>query len=460
MECVDVAANGDVTSTNTTSFTTGHGSLAFNTSTVDVTANGFDGKMRGSMTAGNTTIAINDATSMTVIKGATWGLDNGYTGFTFDVDGAGNVTRNYPDSIATTGTDNVIELLTSEVVIDNNGYGGILQANFEPDFVTDFSDPTKTVTVINDQRWGIGNGAGGFTFTVDAAGNVSTDAGSGASIAITASDTVQLQTATVTMETNGFEGILRMSANENGGFETFDAPTDIVVIKDQIWSVGNGTGGGAFSIFVDENGHVTPYNTEAVSATGTDGTFSLNTVTVDVDPDGMDGLLRGAMTPGGGFIYFDDTTELVVIDDMAWSVSNAFDSITFDLDPFNGLTSLTPESATIKNGELTFGTVAVEVDPLGFTGSYVISGYHGGMSGVQEFTMIEEFLYSIAVGGAISGDLFFTGDLLGGPIILDLAIDAFGTTTPFEIRLKDVAVPAPLGLLLLATGLFFLRRRR
>ncbi len=464
---INVAANGDVTTSNPDSLSVSNGQVALKTATVNISANGFDGVLRGDVTLNTRAVSINDTTVLTVVKGSSHFLDNGYSSMTFDVDAAGVVSSTSPNSLSATGTDSTLALNTQVVTFDANGYVGQLSGNMMKNGRA--GDVDGPIVVIKDTTWSLGTGASDLTFSVDAAGEVSFASTFDNALQKTGTSSIQLQTAIVHLDPNGFGGVLRGNMFDGGGAQANDlsnpAGTDIVVIKDLRWGLNNGLS--SFYFNVDENGLVSEDGGNAVSASGADNVLTFNTTELNFDGNGFDGLLRGNMTSGGSFTSFSSETFLTVINDMGWSLNNGYYSISLDVDENGSVTSLSPGSVTASGQLVTFDTVLVEVDPTNYLLNYNLGGF-GYVSGITQVTMIKELANQLGTANdatLANGKLgFFTPfDTYVAPSSLDLLVkdvlgNEFLNTFNFSVVLPQT-VPGPASLLIMLTGMLLLVRR-
>jgi hypothetical protein len=273
------------------------------------------------------------------------------------------------------------------VVIDPAAYAGQYSIDFGP-----FRSGSSTATLLpGTHSVTIGDWAG-FSFDVAADGTVSVPSHPDAATA--SGNTLTLRNVAVTINPVAYAGqwnISRVTDWTSGG------ATVVLVPAGGYYGMSLGGWGASFGFAVAGNGTVAiTSNPAAASAAG--GTLTFRNVAVEIDPvaytgqwnisrvtDWSSGAATVVLVPGGG-IY-----------GMAvggWSAGFLF-AVAAD-----GTVSITsnPAAATAAGGTLTFRNVAVEIDPVAYTGQWVISRVTDWASGGATVVLVPAGDYAMSIG--------------------------------------------------------------
>jgi len=291
----------------------------------------------------------------------------------FHVDGAGRIVSDAPAAATVVG--HTLRLNTVIVTVDRNGYGGYLDLfNLPP---AGGADPEYVlVRGLTGYSLSVGGNAN-FHFDLDAAGDVTSQ---NAVAAVGIGSHLRLNTTTVTIERNGYDGYLSNSSYQSGlgsgdqAFALVPGLTGYVI----------GFGGNAtISIDLDAAGNVTSQN--AAAATGIGSALRLYSVTVTVDPAGYTSYY--ALTSTHPFAATSYRLVRNVANYQFGFAENALAS--FGVNADGTVTSQSPGALVADGSTLRFRTTAIRFDPGSYAGQYSLGvTTQLGVSGVWDVVLV------------------------------------------------------------------------
>jgi hypothetical protein len=290
------------------------------------------------------------------------------------------------------------------ISVDPVAYQGIYQvdggaqktgsASFE------LSTGTHTISVISST----------FTFTVDAAGQVSSSQNPAQAVG----STLRFKNVTLDVDPGAYTGryFLRSQLSQQ-----FVGPHAFVVLPSLTYDLSNISD--LWSIFVDGSGNVTC--SHAASTCG-GNTVHFNTTTLTIDPSGYAGrwFLRSYFTE-----QFVGSHTYVVMPGLFYDFSNITDLLTFKLDAAGNVVIASP-SATGSGSTLHINSTTLTVDPGAYTGLYFIRSYFTqNVSGPRTFTVVPGLLHELA---NITATFVFRIDASGNVVISSPSAVGIGST--------------------------------
>lgn len=145
-----------------------------------------------------------------------------------------------------------------------------------------------------------------------------------------------------------------------------------------------GLAGSSIPITVDSNGDVTSGNTAAAQAVG--NTLTFNNTTITVDPQNYTGTY--ALHNTAGVDHGSGIRSVVLVPNINNYYVDGFSSgLTFNLDAAGNVTSTNLVAASAIGNTLTFNNATINVDPVDFTGVYLLHGI-GQLTGDQSFVVV------------------------------------------------------------------------
>jgi hypothetical protein len=202
---INVAVDGTISVENTVSAIGGQGTLTFNTTTLNVNPNGYEGRL--SIGAGPVLGSPSNPTetlSTLVVPGLSYTFEVAYhANFRISIDGNGNVTTDNDAAASTSG--NTLTLNTTTLNVEPNGYEGRLSMGLGPVFGwSSASAETLSKLVVPGLSYTFEVALySNFRINIDSTGNVTTD---NDAAAWTSGNIINLNTISLNVQANDYDG--------------------------------------------------------------------------------------------------------------------------------------------------------------------------------------------------------------------------------------------------------------
>ena len=415
----DVDAAGNVTSQNQLAVA-GDGTtntLQINTTEVVVDPGDYVGSY--AIAAGTSVLTGGSVTglqSTKVIPGLTYRLEFPFLATVhFDVDAAGNVTSQNQLAVTGDGTNNTLQVNTTEIVVDPRDYVGSYAINGGTSILMSSAGPgLQGVKVIPGFTYRVGfPWLGNVDFDVDAAGNVTSQN----SVAIAGdgtTNTLQFITTEVFVDPGNYAGPYDVRGGTSVLIPYDTGPRSAKVIPGFTYKIATSV---AYIVFdVDSAGSITSHNTAAAVGADTDAdqideTLRFNNVQIAIDPGDYAGTyyveggsLLPSTTGASGVIVVPGLDNYTIT---VPSVGNYDFNVDAAGDP--APSSIDVDVSGVVYPFLLSRVDTVTIDPGDYAGAYVVDGQtYQGQPATVEF---DPGTYSLSLSGV--GAILFDVDTFG-----------------------------------------------